>query len=187
MSEELKKKITDFLTEWSSCDNRCTAWPYFWTIADERVKYEPNDWGDWVWDDNNYEMREIKSIVEELNEQGAEISQFPDTTIQEVLDDWGNCFYDDFVDACLDTYFEGKTYKRFEPVEETYYEGCFLTQADAEEYLESASNHHFGPNPRTYLTTFNKWSRHSRTEDFLNNLFEYFDVPVPPKLYKEDK
>lgn len=37
--QQLKKKIIEFLTEMSSQNNRGTAFPYYYTIADERERF----------------------------------------------------------------------------------------------------------------------------------------------------
>ena len=108
---ETRNKIVEFLTEMSSQDNRGTAFPYYYTIADERL-----------WDG---ELR-------------------------------------------------------------TYYEGIFLTESDAENYIEQ-TRHHFDNCPRTYVDSFYRWGRHTKTEEFLKNLFEYFGVKVPPRMYYESK
>ena len=182
----IEQQIKDFLTEWSSCSNRCTAFPYYWTIADEHEEYVDSVKGEYVYDTQNAEIRNIKDILEEMNEN-EDIDLPDDLTFKELIDSIGDICEEDLVEELLKRY-TGEIYlKRFEQEWETYYEGVFFTEEDAKEYLESCKNHHFGPNPRTYLECFNKWGRHSRTEEFLKNIFEYFEVPLPPELYYKNK
>ena len=77
--------------------------------------------------------------------------------------------------------------RRYDMEEETVYEGFFLTETDAETYLEKTS-HHFPSGARTYVQYLNRW-RDTQTGEFFNNLFEYFDIPIPPKMFyeKEEK
>ena len=186
MNNDLQDKIKDFLTEWSSCSNRCTAFPYYWTIADEREIFNYCRYGEYVYDSQNGEIRSIKEILEEMNEHG-DIDIPEDLTFDDLVNSIGNICEEDLVEELLKEYTRGMTLTRYEQEWETYYEGVFFTEQDAKDYLESCSNHHFGPNPRTYLESFNHWGRHSRTEEFLKNLFEHFEVPLPPELYYKNK
>lgn len=176
--------IKEFLEEWSSCPNRCTAFPYYWTIADEREQYINSVRGEYVWDPQNAEIRNIKDILEEMNESG-DIDLPDELTFEELIDSIGDICEEDLVEELLKKYTGEYSLDRYEMQYETYYEGVFFTEKDAEEYLESCKNHHFGPNPRVYLESFNKWGRHSRTEEFLQKLFNFFNVPIPPELYYE--
>lgn len=181
-----EQQMKNFLTEWSSCPNRCTAFPYYWTIADEETSYLLNKLGEYVYDYNNVEMRKISDILQEMHES-SDIDIPEDTTFEEILNSIGDVFESEVVEESLKKYINEEHLDRYEAQYETYYEGVFFTEKDAEEYLESCKNHHFGPNPRVYLESFNKWGRHSRTEEFLKNIFEYFEVPLPPELYYKNK
>lgn len=186
MKDDLQNKIKNFLTEWSSCSNRCTAFPYYWTIADERETFKYCKTGDYIYDSQNGEIRSIKDILEEMNEL-RDIDLPEDLTFDNLVNSIGKICEEDLVEECLTKYTDDTHLKRYEQDWETYYEGVFFTEQDAKDYLESCSNHHFGPNPRVYLESLNRWGRHSRTEEFLKNLFEYFDVPIPPELYYKNK
>ena len=186
MEKELQNKIKDFLTEWSSCSNRCTAFPYYWTIADEHEEYVDSVKGEYVYDYQREGIRSIKEILEEMNEH-EDIELPEDLTFDDLVNSIGDICEHELVEDCLIRYIAVQDLQRYEQEWETYYEGVFFTEQDAKDYLESCRNHHFGPNPRTYLESFNCWGRHSRTEEFLKNLFEYFDVPVPPELYYKNK
>ncbi len=181
-----EQQIKDFLTEWSSCSNRCTAFPYYWTIADERETFNSCKTGEYVYDSQNGEIRSIKEILEEMNEHG-DIDLPEDLTFDDLVNSIGDICEHELVEDSLIRYIAVQDLQRYERDWETYYEGVFFTEQDAKDYLESCRNHHFGPNPRTYLECFNRWSRHSRTEEFLKNIFEYFEVPLPPELYYKNK
>lgn len=171
-NKELKQKIVDFLTEMSSQNNRMTGFPYYFTIADEKERYEFDGSGDCICYDGS--MIEIKDYIKK--NYSAEECDF------ENMDDSD-------IDEFIENEFDGNDefYGRFRKELDTYYEGVFLTEKDAEVYLESASNHHFGPNPRTFVLPMAFWGRHTLTEDFFKDLFNFFDVKIPPELYYENK
>ena len=189
-----KESIIEFLKEYSSCDNRCTRFPYYWTIADEKEKYEPCEGGEYVYDYGYAEVRPVKDVIQEIwnddltgKDRLTKFLEDNEITFDDFYSSIGTYAEDEFVlEEVLEDYL-GESPNRMEKGYETYYEGMFLTQKDAEEYLESCRNHHFGPNPRTYLQSFNEWGRSSRTETFIKELFEYFNVPEPPELYYKDK
>lgn len=187
---ETRNKIVEFLTEMSSQDNRGTAFPYYYTIADERVNYVDNPIGEYFFDEREHCYRQVREAVEIYIRENQVC--FDDIlndyeTIGDLYDNIGTVFEHYEINDWLKSYNGSDNARRYEIEYDTYYEGVFLTETDAEAYLKSASNHHFGPNPRTYVDTFNKWGRHSKTEEFLRNLFEYFGVKVPPKMYYESK
>lgn len=187
---ETRDKIVEFLKEMSSQDNRGTAFPYYYTIADERVNYVDNEKGEYFFDEREHCYRQVRVAAEiYIRENNICLDDILDDyeTISDFYDNIGTVFEHYEINDWLKSYNNSDYVNRYEIEYDTYYEGVFLTEKDAEAYLESASNHHFGPNPRTYVDTFNKWGRHSKTEEFLRNLFDYFGVKVPPKMYYESK
>lgn len=66
----------------------------------------------------------------------------------------------------------------------TYVEsGMFLTDEDAKNHLRK-NYYHYSDDAHIYLK--HAW-RAPLMEEFLNNLFEYFGVKIPPELYHENK
>jgi len=184
---ETRNKIVEFLTEMSSQDNRGTAFPYYYTVADERERFESDNHGEYFFYSCEGEMRLISDALKEMfNNNDLELNESDDFE-GDILKNIGNICEDCRINDWLEKYNNFEYVSRATQMFETYYEGVFLTETDAKAYLESTSNHHFGPNPRTYVDSFNKWGRHSKTEEFLKNLFEYFGVKVPPKMYYESK
>lgn len=186
-NDDTRKRIIEFLTEMSSQNNRATAFPYYYTIADERLNYIEDEQGDFIFDDTQGTIRSLKEVIEEAIKLDS-ITLEENETVEDICNTIGAFFGEDkriadFLEADL-SFCKSNRYKQ---EQETYYEGVFLTESDAKAYLESTSNHHFGPNPRTYVDSFNHWGRHSKTEDFLTDLFSYFGVKVPPELYYENK
>lgn len=172
---ELTKKIIDFLTEMSSQDNRGTAFPYIYTIADENERYEHDKYsGDCIMYDSH--MWEIKDYIKEVNEYSDNQYDFKNMDDSDI---------DEFIENELegDELYNG----RFRKELDTYYEGVFFTESDAKEYLADTMNHHFGPNPRTYVDSMNKWNRTSKTTAFLTDLFNFFGVKIPPEMYYDNK
>ena len=173
------KEIVEFLTEMSSQNNRGTAFPYYYTIADENARYENDKFsGDCIMYDGH--IWDAKDFAKERDE--------------ELIDKYKKVYsYDDEDDFDIDSFIENELegedlYNgRFRKELDTYYEGVFLTETDAKQYLESASNHHFGPNPRTYVKCMASWGRHTLTEEFFKKIFQYFGVKIPPELYYENK
>lgn len=181
---KLAKDITEFLIEMSSQDNRGAAFPYYYTVADEKERFELNCSGEYVFDTDNAEFVTVKDIIcEEFEAENFEI--YEEEVIEEILESVGEPHEDGRIEAALEARFEHV--QRFEKELDTYYEGVFLTQKDAEEYLESAMNHHFGPNPRVITMSMSCWSRHTKTQDFFADIFKYFSVKVPPEMYYEKK
>lgn len=168
-------EIIEFLTEMSSQDNRGTAFPYYYTIADEKTRYEDNDKGEYVWCDGN--AYEIKDLIRK-----NDTFDFGDK--EDVIEWLGSSCEDEKVEEFLKEEFYSD-YFRCNKEYDTYYEGMFLTETDAESYLKRSMNHHFGPNPRTYVKHVSCWSRHTKTMDFFQNIFEFFGVKIPPELYYE--
>ena len=169
-------EIVEFLTEMSSQDNRGTAFPYYYTIADENERYEFDSFGDCICYDGH--MWDAKEFAKERDEE----------LLHKYKKEFSYDYEDDFdIDSFIENELEGEEIYngRFRKEYDTYYEGMFLTESDAKAYLESASNHHFGPNPRTYVKHVSCWSRHTKTMDFFENLFKFFGVRKPPELYYE--
>lgn len=182
---KIRERIIEFLKEMSSQDNRGTAFPYIYTIADEHERFEADDSGDFFYDSNSGSCVEVAKILrEEFNNGNIELEE--DENFEEILSEIGSCFEDDRIDTWLRNY-NKIGIQRYSKEYDTYYEGVFFTKTDAEAYLESTNNHHFGSNPRTYVDSMNKWGRHSKTEAFLADLFSYFGVKIPPKMYYENK
>lgn len=178
-------QIKAFLTEWSSQDNRGMAFPYYYTIADENYRFEQDNGGEYFFDSHAGTIVKITDVLqEEFNNDNIE--DVTEEELKDILENIGTCAEDDRIDDWLRNY-NDTDIQRYTKEYETYYEGVFFTKTDAEEYLESTMNHHFGENPRIYADSFNKWGRHSQTEKFLNNLFSYFGVKVPPEMYYQNK
>lgn len=176
--KDLKQKIVDFLTEMSAQNNRNTGFPYYYTIADEKERYEYDNSGDCIMYDGH--IWDIKEFAKERDEE----------LLVKYKKEYVDYDEDDFdADSFIENELEGEEIYngRFRKELDTYYEGVFLTEKDAEAYLESASNHHFGPNPRTFVMPMALWNRHTLTEDFFKDLFTFFDVELPPKLYYKNR
>lgn len=188
--EETQKRIVDFLTEMSSQDNRGTAFPYIYTIADENYHFEENDEGEFVFENGQY--KKIADIIENeylAGNTGYCRNDENDALIKSIIERIGCYDEDGKVNEWLAEYVDadaGMAAQRYSEEAETYYEGTFFTKSDAEEYLESASNHHT-KNARTYVDSMNKWGRSSKTEAFLKDLFNFFGVKIPPEMYYEKK
>ena len=183
---KIRERIVEFLKEMSSQENRFTAFPYYYTIADENERFEADDKGEYFFDSNAAECVEIAEVLRgEFNDGNIELEEGED--FEEILSNIGSYYDEDSrIDDWLRNYNEAGV-QRYSKEYDTYYEGVFFTKTDAEEYLKSTSNHHFGPNPRTYVDSMNKWERHSKTEAFLTDLFSYFGVKIPPEMYYENK
>ena len=185
-NDDTRKRIIEFLAEMSSQNNRATAFPYYYTIADENERFEQDNSGEYLFYSGEGQMLSIKEILQEMFDN-KELDLEEDDDFQgDILKYIGTSIEDSRIDDWLRKY-NGGPIQRYAKELDTYYEGVFLTESDAKAYLESTSNHHFGPNPRTYVDSFNHWGRHSKTEDFLTDLFSYFGVKVPPELYYENK
>lgn len=186
---DIHKRIVDFLTEMSSQNNRGTAFPYIYTIADENSHFEENEDGKFFFE--NGEFRKIADIIENeyiAGNTGLYRNEENDAFVKRIIERIGCYDEDERVNEWLSDYCDAEgMVQRYEEEFETYYEGTFFTESDAKEYLESTMNHHFGPNPRTYVDSMNKWSRTSKTTAFLADLFKYFDVKIPPEMYYDKK
>ena len=185
-NDDTRKRIIEFLIEMSSQNNRATAFPYYYTIADENERFEQDNRGEYLFYSGEGQMLSIKEILQEMFDNKELDLEEEDDFQGDILKYIGTSIEDSRIDDWLRKYNDGPI-QRFNKEYDTYYEGVFLTESDAKAYLESTSNHHFGPNPRTYVDSFNHWGRHSKTEDFLTDLFNYFGVKVPPELYYENK
>lgn len=178
-------QIKAFLTEWSSQDNRGMAFPYYYTIADENYRFEQDNGGEYFFDSHAGTIVKIADVLQE-EFSNDNIEDVTEKELKDILENIGTCAEDDRIDDWLRNY-NDTGIQRYTKEYETYYEGVFFTKTDAEAYLESTMNHHFGENPRIYADSFNKWGRHSQTEEFLKDLFNYFGVKVPPEMYYENK
>lgn len=183
--EQLKEQIISTLIEMSSQDNRSTAFPYYYQIAYEKPIYEYSRYGDYVYQ-TDYGMRKISDILSELNDNN-ELSIPEDIEYETLISEIGSiCEETTFIESVLKS-LDIDPDRRYDMDEETIYEGFFLTESDAETYLQKA-RHHFPKTARTYVQYLNRW-RDTQTGDFFNNLFKYFDIPIPPKMFyeKEEK
>ena len=185
-NDDTRKRIVEFLTEMSSQNNRATAFPYYFTIADENERFEQDNRGEFLFYSGEGQFLPVKDILKEMFDNQELDLEEEDDFEGDILKYIGTTIEDYRVDDWLRKYNDGPI-QRYSLEYDTYYEGVFFTETDAKAYLESASNHHFGPNPRTYVDSFNHWGRHSKTEDFLTDLFNYFGVKIPPELYYENK
>ena len=159
-TEELKKKIVEFLTEMSSQNNRGTRFPYYFSIVDFNDNFEQDDKGEFFFESSSGSFLKI-------------------------LQNIGTWEEDDRINEWLEEHNYGIVQRfRNEPV--SWSDGVFFTEKDAEAYLESVRNHH-SSEAKTYVDVMNKWGRSSQTEEFLTNLFNYFGVKVPPELFYENK
>lgn len=181
---DLRKKIVEFLTEMSSQDNRGTRFPYYYTIIDYNDNYVPDDRGEFFYDPYAAGIEKIEDCIRERYEDKL-IELNEDDNLEDVLKYIGTSLEDDRINEWLEEHIN-ETLQRFSAEPVSWFDGVFLTEKDAEQYLESANNHH-SEQAHTYVDCMCKWGRSSLTEEFLANLFAYFDVKVPPELYYEKK
>ena len=181
---DLRKKIVEFLTEMSSQDNRGTRFPYYYTIIDYNDNYVPDDRGEFFYDPYVAGIKKIEDCIRERYEDEL-IELNEDDNLEDVLKHIGTSLEDDRINEWLEEHIN-ETLQRFSAEPVSWFDGVFLTEKDAEQYLESANNHH-SEQAHTYVDCMCKWGRSSLTEEFLANLFAYFGVKVPPELYYEKK
>lgn len=181
-TNEVKEKIKDFLTEMTNQNNRGTRFAYYYTIVDFNDNFIACDSGEWFLNDC-----EIVKIADELRErfEDEEFTIDDDENIDDILSSISSVYEDDRINEWLQM-IVGGVVQRFENEPVSWTDGIFLTEKDAEEYLENASNHH-SKDAHTYVDCMCKWGRTSQTENFFENLFEFFEVPLPPNGYYEQK
>ena len=160
-----KEKIVKFLEEMSAQDNRGTAFPYYYTIAEDEQKYREDDYG---------------SFVQSFGEDICKISELIKNTDIEFEET-------DDVDAFLNEKYSDGYCRYSENGFDTTYTGVFLTEKDANEFLANSQNHFFEGNARTYVKHMSAWGRQTQTMDFFKTLFEYFEIPLPPERYYQKK
>ena len=183
-TEELKKKIVEFLTEMSSQNNRGTRFPYYFSIVDFNDNFEQDDKGEFFFESSSGSFLEIVPVLRERYDCGLIVLN-EDDDFEKILQNIGTWEEDDRINEWLEEHNYGIVQRfRNEPV--SWSDGVFFTEKDAEAYLESVRNHH-SSEAKTYVDVMNKWGRSSQTEEFLTNLFNYFGVKVPPELFYENK
>ena len=181
---DIRKKIVGFLTEMSSQDNRGTIFPYYYTIIDYNNNYVPDDRGEFFYDPYAAGIEKIEDCIHERYEDELiELSE--GDNLDDILKYIGTSLEDDRINEWLEEHIN-ETLQRFSTEPVSWSDGVFLTEKDAEAYLESARNHH-SEQAHIYVDCMCKWGRNSLTEEFLANLFAYFGVKIPPEMYYENK
>lgn len=181
---DLRKKIVEFLTEMSSQDNRGTRFPYYYTIIDYNDNYVPDDKGEFFYDPYSADIEKIEDCIRERYEDEL-IELNEDDNLDDILKYIGTSLEDGRINEWLEEHI-CETLQRFSAEPVSWSDGVFLTEKDAEQYLENTKNHH-SEQAHTYVGCMCKWGRSSQTEEFLTNLFNYFDVKIPPELYYKNK
>lgn len=143
----------------------------------------------------------IKNFLEEMSKQYPRGTAFPyyyviiDYRLISAANGCGN--FVEYISKDCDYSYSEKEYKQelkegnIEPgdfceiyMQEIEFEkGMFLTESDAQNHLE-ANRHHYSKKAHTYVK---HCFRATELIQFLTILFEYFDVPIPPKMYYEEK
>lgn len=181
-TNEVKQKIKDFLTEMTNQNNRGTRFAYYYTIVDYNDNFVACDSGEYFLNDC-----EIVKIADELRErfEDEEFTIDDDENIDDILSSISSVYEDVRINEWLQM-IVGGVVQRFENEPVSWTDGVFLTEKDAEEYLKNASNHH-SEKAYTYVDCMCKWGRTSQTEEFLSDLFKYFEVEIPPEGYYKKK
>lgn len=65
-NDDTRKRIIEFLTEMSSQNNRATAFPYYYTIADENERFEQDNSGEYLFYSEEGQFLSIKEILQEM-------------------------------------------------------------------------------------------------------------------------
>ena len=183
-ANDIRNKIVEFLTEMSSQDNRGTRFPYYYSIVDFNDNFEQDDKGEFFFDSSSGSILEIAPVLRDRFNCGLiELNENDD--FEEILKDIGTFYEDERIEEWLQEHNYGGI-QRYSNEPVSWSDGVFLTEKDAEAYLESARNHH-SSEAKTYVEVMNKWGRSSQTEEFLTNLFNYFGVKVPPEMYYDNK
>lgn len=159
---ELRTKIIEFMKEMSSQDNRGTAFPYYYCIAYDKPNYIPNSCGDFIYDPDSAEMY---SLEEFYTHRTGEEDNFEYIDAEEWIEE------------------NASDLDRYEQQFEEVHKNFFLTESDAKEHLER-NRYHYGKNARTYVEYM---FRANKTEQFFVDLFDFFGVKIPPKMYYENK
>lgn len=180
--QQLKKKIIEFLTEMSSQNNRGTRFPYYYTIADEKERFELDYHGDFYFNEEDGQVQSLRELM-------TDVERFGEAALsKETADDYFEniTLYHYEINEWLSE--NGlEDVQRFSQEYDTVFDGVLLTESDANEYLKSTSNHLFGPNPRTFVKCMASWSRKTKTGEFFEDLFKFFGVKIPPAMYYDSK
>ncbi len=178
--EELKENITEFLIEMSNQDNRATRFPYYYVVMSDYKEYEECFNGEYVLDENSEGM----VLVEDFIKQAWEDDRFgvlEDETVDQILEELTDISTQYRITEILEDLLS--TPRRFTMEYKPRRYGVFLTEKDAENHIR-INGHNLGANPRTYVDCM---YRATYTENFLTNLFNYFEVPLPPEGYHSKK
>ena len=183
-TNELHQKIKEFLTEMSNQDNRGTRFAYYYTIIDFNDNFVENDFGEYFYSPSDARVLKISDELQERFEDG-EITLDEEDDFEDILNSISTGFEDDRINAWLELIVDG-TVQRYENEPVSWTDGVFLTEKDAEQYLKKTDNHH-SEKAYTYVDCMCKWGRTSQTEEFLSDLFKYFEVEIPPEGYYKKK